>query len=1078
MRHLPPDVRRIPFFSLFALALLPWSVQAQGPPPFQLQVDHSRHGMVSAAQPLATWAGVQILEAGGNAADAAVAAAFAIAVVEPTMNSIGGRTQILVRLPNGEIRGIDATTQAPATYDPETAPRASYGYAVIGVPGAVAGLVRLQGEYGTLPLETVMGPAIRYAREGFPVNSRVAGQFASAAEDASEFEGTRQYYLKPDGTPYAEGEILVNEALAKTLNTISKREGEDFYRGEIARRMADDIQSNGGAVTFESLNDYRAEDALVVRGSYRGYELAGSYIPSAGALAIEALHILENFDLKSMAPAERAAHVGMALTLAFQDWQLQGPPEMAEQLTSKEWAAERAREIHMGAGVGVGGAAGPGPATEAWTELDAGASVGQDPWRHLSGSHTTHLSTADDTGMMVALTQTLGPNMGSKVVTPGLGFLYASTLGGYLGHMEAGERARSNICPFMVSEDGNPLLVLGGAGGAQIPVAVGNAVVHFVDEGLPFPEAVTAPRVGPDRSGNIVLETHEGAGYTPELVEEVRALGLSVRETPREAAFGRIHGIRYHAETGRWEGVADPDWGGSALGARFRGSDKGRATYDVIIRNGRVFDGMGNPWFYADVALNGDRIAAVGDLSDARGRDEIDATGLMVAPGFFDTHTHAGGGLATAELSHARPLLAQGLTMILVNPDGRSPLDLAAQREALLRDGLGVNVGQMVGHGSLRQAVIGMEDRLATLEELEEMKSLLRVGLEEGAWGFSAGPFYTPGSYSDTHEHVELGKVAAEFGVPYQSHIRDEADYTVGVIAAVEEVITVAREAGIPGVVTHAKVLGPNVWGFSQAIVHRIERARAAGVEVWADQYPYPASATGLSAALLPRWAQVGGQDSLAVRLNDPATLARIRAEMVENLARRGGADRIQFRRYRQDPSIEGRLLSEVAEERGMDPIDLSIEYIRVASPSIVSFNMHEKDIQTFMRQPWTMASSDGDLVPWMEGVPHPRAYGAFPRKLRHYALEEGVIDLPFAIRSMTSLPAQVYRIPHRGIIREGMAADVVVFDLETLRDKATFTEPHQLSEGMVHVFVNGQAAIKDREFTGVLAGKVLKKER
>jgi N-acyl-D-aspartate/D-glutamate deacylase len=500
-------------------------------------------------------------------------------------------------------------------------------------------------------------------------------------------------------------------------------------------------------------------------------------------------------------------------------------------------------------------------------------------------------------------------------------------------------------------------------------------------------------------------------------------------------------------------------------------------TYDVIIRNGKVLDGMGNPWSRVDVALLGDRIAAVGDLENAVGREEIDATGLYVSPGFIDTHTHAGGGLATAELSHARPLLAQGQTMILVNPDGRSPLDLAAQREDLLRDGLGVNVGQMVGHGSLRQAVIGMEDRLATPEELEEMKALLRAGLDEGAWGFSAGPFYTPGFYSDTNEHVELGKVAAEFGVPYQSHIRDEADYTVGVIAAVEELITVAREAGIPGVITHAKVLGPNVWGFSQAIVHRVEKARAEGVEVWADQYPYPASATGLSAALLPRWAQGGGQDSLRARLSDPPTLARIREEMVENLARRGGADRIQFRRYRQDPSIEGRLLSEVAAERGMDPMDLAIEFFKVASPSIVSFNMHEKDIETLMRQPWTMTSSDGDLVPWMEGVPHPRAYGAFSRKLRHYVLDEGVIDLPFAIRSMTSLPAQVYRIPDRGIIREGMAADVVVFDLDDLRDLATFTEPHQLSQGMVHVFVNGQGAIRDREFTGVLAGKVLRKK-
>ncbi len=502
----------------------------------------------------------------------------------------------------------------------------------------------------------------------------------------------------------------------------------------------------------------------------------------------------------------------------------------------------------------------------------------------------------------------------------------------------------------------------------------------------------------------------------------------------------------------------------------------GQESYDVIIRNGRVLDGTGNDWFLADVALRGDRIAAVGNLEGASATMELDVSGLYVTPGFIDTHTHAGASLADESLGHGRPLLAQGLTTVLANPDGRSPLDLAAQRIRYQEVGIGLNVAQMMGHGSIRQEVLGMEDRLPTEEELEEMKALLRAGLEEGAWGFSAGPFYTPGSYSDTREHVELAKVAAEFGVPYQSHVRDEADYSVGVIAAVEEVITVARETGIPGVFTHAKVLGPNVWGFSQAIVHRIERARAEGVEVWADQYPYPASATGLSSALLPRWAQAGGSDSLQARMDDPETMARIRREIVENLARRGGAERIQFRRYARDPSIEGRLLSEVAEERGMDPIDLSIEFFRTGAPTIVSYNMHEKDVQTFMVQPWTMTSSDGCLVPFGRGVPHPRCYGAFPRKIRHYVLEEGVIDLPFAIRSMTSLPAQVYRLPDRGLLRAGMIADVVVFDLEALRDLATFTEPHQLSEGMVHVFVNGEAAVRDGEFTGARAGRVLRK--
>jgi len=526
-----------------ALASLP--LQAQEPPPFQLQVDYSAQGMVAAAQPLATWAGVQMLEAGGNAADAAVAAAFAVAVVEPTMNSIGGRTQILLRLPKGEVRGIDATTQAPMTYDPKTAPQARYGYAVVGVPGAVAGLIRLQTEYGRLPLETVMAPAIRYAREGFAVLPGEAARQASAAREAAEFQGTRTYYLKPDGSSYQAGDVLVQEDLARTLEEIAETRGESFYRGRIAEVMAADLQAHGSAVTLQSLRDYRAQDALIVRGSYRGYDLAGMYVPTAGAMAIEALQILENFDLTGMEPPERVAHVGQALALAVQDWRDQGDPGEAGHFTSKEFAARRAAEIRLGRPV----------------------RVGEDAVGHPEETHTTHLSTADRDGMMVALTQTLGPVMGSKVATPGLGFLYASTLGGYLGEMEPGERARSNICPFMVFRDGEPVLVLGAAGGGMIPVAVVNAIVHFVDEGLPFPEAVTAPRIAPG-SGAFSMETHVGAGWSPALVEAVRYLGMEVREVPREAAFGRIHGIRYHPATGQWEGVADPDWEGTAMGAR------------------------------------------------------------------------------------------------------------------------------------------------------------------------------------------------------------------------------------------------------------------------------------------------------------------------------------------------------------------------------------------------------------------------------------------------------------------------------------------------------------------------------
>jgi N-acyl-D-aspartate/D-glutamate deacylase len=499
-------------------------------------------------------------------------------------------------------------------------------------------------------------------------------------------------------------------------------------------------------------------------------------------------------------------------------------------------------------------------------------------------------------------------------------------------------------------------------------------------------------------------------------------------------------------------------------------------TFDVLIRNARVLDGSGNPWFRADVALRGDRIAAVGHLGPARAARVIDAQGLYVAPGFIDAHSHAGGGLASVELHHAQPLLAQGVTTVFINPDGGGPTDLARQRQQLEQVGIGINAAQLVPHGSVRGAVIGNSDRHATAAELSRMEALVRTGMREGAWGLSSGTFYVPGKFAPNSEIVALGRVVAEFGGAYSSHIRDESDYDIGLLASVDEVIQVAREAGIPGVVTHVKALGPPVWGFSQAIVHRIERARAAGVEVYADQYPYIASATGLSGALLPPWSQSGGNDSLRIRLADAATRARIREEVAENLARRGGEGRIQFRRFAPEPAIEGRTLAEVAGARGRDPVDEAIALIELGGPSIISFNMNEDDVRTLMVQPWTMTASDGDLVAMGEGVPHPRSYGTFTRKIQHYVVEEGVVDLAFAVRSMTSLPARVFRMPDRGVVAPGAYADLVVFDLARVRELGTFADPHHLAEGMVHVFVNGEAAVSEGRFTGALAGRVLRR--
>jgi len=496
--------------------------------------------------------------------------------------------------------------------------------------------------------------------------------------------------------------------------------------------------------------------------------------------------------------------------------------------------------------------------------------------------------------------------------------------------------------------------------------------------------------------------------------------------------------------------------------------------YDLVIRNGRVLDGTGVPWYYADVAISGDRIAAVGDLEGARARRVIDASGLFVAPGFIDVHTHAAPGLATPELSSAEPLLAQGLTTVIVNPDGGGPVDLAEQRARLLEHGLGVNLALLIGHGSVRQEVLGMEDRAPTPQELERMRELVRAAMEAGAFGMSSGLYYSPGSYATTEEVIELAKVVGDYGGLYTSHIRDEADYNIGVVAAVDELIRIAREAGIPGIVTHIKALGPRVWGYSQAMIERIERARAEGVEVWADQYPYEASGTSITGALVPRWALVGGPDSLRARIENPQTLRRLRADMLDNLDRRGGAARLSFRRYEPDPSIEGRTLQEVAAQRGLEPVDLAIELLETGGAGFVSFNMKTEDVELFMRQPWTMTCSDGDLERMGVGKPHPRSYGTFPRKIRVYVLERGVIDLATAVRSMTGLSATVFRLHDRGYLRPGAAADIVVFDLDRLRDTATYDDPHQLAEGMVHVLVNGEFAIESGQLTGELNGRVL----
>jgi N-acyl-D-amino-acid deacylase len=497
--------------------------------------------------------------------------------------------------------------------------------------------------------------------------------------------------------------------------------------------------------------------------------------------------------------------------------------------------------------------------------------------------------------------------------------------------------------------------------------------------------------------------------------------------------------------------------------------------FDIIIRNGRVLDGTGNPWLRADIGISGDRITFLGDLSEVTAPRTLDAEGLYVAPGFIDVHSHAGPGLAQPELSGGEPLLAQGLTTVFVNPDGGGPLDLVAQREAMERIGTGVNVVQMIGHNTVRRhAMGGSHDRPPTEDEMSSMKTRVREAMEAGAVGLSTGLFYTPGAYAETDEVTALAAIVAQYDGIHSSHIRDESDYDMGVVASVQEIIDISQESGVAGIVSHIKALGPNVWGESETIVRMIATARADGLEVWADQYPYHASSTGLIAAIVPAWAREGGVAALRERLEDAELKQRKPDEMLENIARRGGADRIQF----TGAGVAGQYLDQLAETRGLEPVDAAIELIREASPSIISYNMHEDDIHRFMQQPFTITCTDGGLPVFGQGMPHPRTYGAFSRKLRKYVREEGVLDLPQAIATMTGTAARVFRLDDRGTLRPGMIADIVVFDFERIDDPATFEEPHQYAEGMVHVLVGGRFAIRDGEFTGVRAGAVLAASR
>jgi N-acyl-D-aspartate/D-glutamate deacylase len=488
---------------------------------------------------------------------------------------------------------------------------------------------------------------------------------------------------------------------------------------------------------------------------------------------------------------------------------------------------------------------------------------------------------------------------------------------------------------------------------------------------------------------------------------------------------------------------------------------------DWLIRGGSVYDGTGAPPRRVDVAVQGERIVFVGDAGSVRLRPRsiLDARGLVVTPGFIDPHTHIDADLDRAATRGLAPFLLQGVTTVVSGNDGAGRPEVAQTAARWRRSGIGVNVIFLVGQGAVRERVMGMAARAPEPAELERMKALVRRAMEEGAFGLSTGLYYAPGNYASTVEVIELAKAAGQLGGIYDSHLRDESSYTVGLLGAIDEAIAIGKAAGTPVHIAHVKALGTDVWGKSAEVIARIEAARAQGQDVTADQYPYLASGTSIGAALLPRWAEAGGRDSLLARLADPRLRGRLDAAMTDNLRRRGGAGSLLV----TGGPLAGRKLDQIAERAGQSPIEAARQIIRSGDAPVASFNMDEADVERFMRADWVVTGSDGS-----DG--HPRKYGTFPRKLRRYALDRAVIPFTRAIASSSGRTAAIYGLTNRGVIREGAFADLVVLDSTRLQDRSTYERPKLTAEGIRFVLVNGTVAVREGKPTGALAGRPLRK--
>ncbi len=484
---------------------------------------------------------------------------------------------------------------------------------------------------------------------------------------------------------------------------------------------------------------------------------------------------------------------------------------------------------------------------------------------------------------------------------------------------------------------------------------------------------------------------------------------------------------------------------------------------DVLIRGGTIYPGNAEP-VTGDVAIRGDRIVAVGPNLSVTAKRVINARGMIVAPGFIDPHTHVGDYLTSpdARTRLVPGFLMQGVTTAIIGSDGGGSPDMA---KALSHKGIGPNYAAYVGFGAVRSAVIGADDRGPSGMEMVRMRKLVADAMCGGAIGLSSGLFYAPQSFAKTAEVAALAEEAGRRGGLYDSHIRDESSYGLGLAGSVEEALAIGRAGNVPVNISHIKALGVDVHGQAPAIIAKVEAAQAAGQKVTADQYPWSASGTSLAAALVPRWAQDGGRAALLKRFDDASLQKRLRAEMTDNLRRRGGANSLLI----TEGGEKGRRLDAVAKAQRTDPISAAIAVIRIHDPSVASFNQVERDIEAFMKRPWVMTGSDASGG-------HPRAYGSFARKYAVYVRARKTIDLRAFIDRSTALTADTLGLTDRGRLRPGAFADVVVFDPNRFAARATYEQPELLATGVRSVLVNGVAVVANGTLTGTAPGRALRK--